>query len=196
MANNSTKKKTAKKGPTSAKQWKGKIQAEGTDLELPSDNVARVRQISPQAFLASGMIPDPLRPMIQKAINSKKGLPPSAPKEMMDNPELIAAAAEMFDRTLCYVMVEPEVVMPPTCTECGEYANTAQHERGTPDYHRYNEGPRDSEVLYADQIDLTDKQFVFNWALGGTRQLETFRDQIGAVVGPLQDEQGLPDQAV
>lgn len=189
-------KKSSEKKPTSAKAWKGKINVEGTDLDLPSDNIARVRQISPQAFLSSGMIPDPLRPMVQQAINTKKGLPPDAPKKIMEDPKLLAAAAEMFDRTLCYVMIEPEVLMPPTCTECGEYANTPQHERGADGFHKYHEDERDPELLYADEVDMTDKQFIFNWSIGGTRQLETFRQELDAVVGPVPDEQGLQDAPV
>jgi hypothetical protein len=179
---------------TPASQWKGKVQVEGAPLPLPSENTALVRQITPQAFLSSGLIPDPLRPIIQTAINSKQGLRPRDTKKMMDDPKLLGSAMELMDRTICYVVIEPEIVMPPKCTECGEYANTEEHNRQSGKYtHRYNEGKRDPELLYADQVDLMDKQFVFQYAMGGVKELEPFRSELDATVGGLQDQQGVQD---
>jgi len=181
---------------TPASQWKGKVDVEGTPLDLPSENTALVRQIDPTAFLSSGLIPDPLRPMVQTAINSKQGLRPRDTKKMMDDPKLLGAAMELMDRTICYVIVEPEIVMPPTCTECGEYANVEKHSRQSSKFeHRYSEGKRDPEVLYADQVDLLDKQFVFQYAMTGTMELQPFREELDAVVGDLQAQQGVPDKA-
>lgn len=179
---------------TPASQWKGKIQVEGVPLPLPSENTALVRQITPQAFLSSGLIPDPLRPIIQTAINSKQGLRPKDTKKMLDDPKLLGAAMELMDRTICYVVVEPEIVMPPACNECGEYANVEAHTRTSPKYdHRYSEGERNPEFLYADQVDLMDKQFVFQWCMGGVKELEPFRKELAATVGDVQAGQGVQD---
>lgn len=181
---------------TPASQWKGKVKVEGSPLPLPSENVALVRQISPQAFLASGLIPDPLRPIVTTAINSKQGLRPKDTKKMMDDPKLLGAAMELMDRTVCYVVVEPEIVMPPKCTECGEYANNETHNRESANFgHRYNEGPRDPNLLYADQVDLMDKQFVFQYCMGGVKDLEPFREELATTVGGLQAGQGVQDPA-
>jgi hypothetical protein len=186
-----------KKKPTSAKSWKGKLNVAGASLDLPSENVALVRQISPQAFLTDGLIPDPLMPIVSQAINTKKGLPPQKLKQIMDDPKLVTSAMELFDRTIAYVVLEPKILMPPTCTECEEYANQPQHkEVKREDFHAYREGPRDPEILYADEVDMTDKQFVFQWALGGVRELEPFREELAAVVGPLSAGQGVPSEAV
>jgi hypothetical protein len=172
--------------PTPASEWKGALNVEGTDLELPSDNVARVRQISPQAFLQSGMIPDPLRPISNQAINSKKGLPPTTMKKMMEDPKQVGAALELFDRTITYVVLEPKILMPPPCTECGELISGKVHGDDNAD-HDYNETARKPGVLYADQIDLTDKQFIFQWCMGGVRELEPFRQESPTVVGLVPD---------
>lgn len=170
--------------PTPAAQWKGKVEVEGTDLVLPSENVARVRQISPQAFITSGIIPDPLTGLIRQAIHSKQGLPPSKLEKMTEDPEQLVAAMEMFDRVLVYVVIEPTVQMPPVCSECGEYDTKMTHGSST---HIYREGPRDPEVLYADMVDMEDKIFIFQWCLGGTRDLEQFREQLRTGVGALSD---------
>lgn len=162
--------------PTPAHAWKGKVEVEGTDLALPSGNVARVKPLSPQAFLASGMIPDPISAMIKKAIASKQGLPPSAMKDLADDPKQLAAAMELFDRVLAYVTVEPRILMPPPCSECGEYAITDKHQQMQAEgFHPYNEGEREPGVLYSDMVEMDDKVFVFQWVLGGTRDIERFR---------------------
>lgn len=182
--------------PTPAKQWKGKLNAAGTDLPLPSGNIARVRSLDPQAFLAQGMIPDPLSQMIRRSINSKKGLPPKELEKIADDPEKITAALEMFDRVLVHVVLEPPVQMPPPCTECSEYANRPQHKEMSHDnYHAYREGARDGEVLYADEVDMGDKMFIFQWCLGGTRDLEKFRGEQAATLESLSDSQGVRDSA-
>jgi hypothetical protein len=167
--------------PTPATAWQGKVQVEGVAVPLPSGNVALVRAIAPEAFLTSGMIPDPLLPIIQKAIHTKKGLNPKELERQMGNtsPELIASSLEMFDRVLVYAVVEPNIEMPPPCRQCEKYANTDQHrKKDHPDHHQYREGERDSAKLYADQVDMQDKMFIFQWSVGGTSNISAFRQQL------------------
>lgn len=172
---------------TPASQWKNKIQVQGMDLPLPSGNTALVRQISPEAFITSGLIPDPLSKIITEAINSKKGLPPKKMQEMVSDPKQLSSAFELFDRVLCYVVIEPKVEMPPPCKQCGKYANADEH-RG-PDSHAYIEGERNPDVLYADMVDMEDKMFVFQGCLGGTKDLERFRRELTANLAGLSDGQ-------
>lgn len=178
---------------TSARDWKNKVNTQGSDLELPSGNTALVRQISPEAFITSGLIPDPLSAVISEAINSKKGLPPKKMEELTKDPKQLASTFELFDRVLCYVVLEPTVSMPPACKVCGKYANTDEH-RGE-NAHNYTEAQRDPDVLYADMVDMEDKMFVFNWALGGTRDLHKFRDQLTAGMAGLSDGQDVSPAA-
>jgi hypothetical protein len=156
--------------------------------------------MSPEAFLASGMIPDPLSAEIQKAINSKSGLRPQALKGIMDDGEKLASAMELFDRVLTFCVVEPEVEMPPPCTRvrgdggepCGEYAQVAvlvKHD--APNFHKYQEGVRDEDTLYADQVEWADKSFIFQWALGGTSDLIQFREEQQRSMDAVSDSQGV-----
>ena len=182
--------------PTTAREWKGKKSQQGTELLLPSENVALVRQMSPQAFLSSGMIPDPLTAMITKAINSKRGLPPSAINDLSDDPKKLVEALLMVDRVVCHVVVQPTVEMPPVCVTCGEYANADQHEQPShPEYHKYQEGDRDPDVLYADELDMEDKMFIFQWCLGGVRDLETFRQQLSSGVAASPERKDVRSKA-
>jgi hypothetical protein len=184
------------KKATSAKQWKGKRQTSAGPLDLPSGNTALVMPLDPTAFLSADLLPNPLMAIVRKAINTQKGLPPKAMKQIADDPEMLTSALEMFDRVLVRVVVEPEIQMPPPCAViigegmeakvCGEYANTDVHKDPTKSgQHAYREDERDEEVLYADQVDMADKMFIFQWCLGGTRDLEKFRREQGATVGSL-----------
>lgn len=178
-------------GATPAGQWQSKISAEGKALLLPSGNTALVRAISPQAFLASGIIPNPLMTIIRKAINEAEGLPPKKLEQMMHDDKMLVSSLELFDRMLCYVLIEPAAKMPPPCRVCGEYANTPQHDMDNAEYHRYNEAARDPDILYADIVDMDDKVFIAQWCLGGTADLEQFRQESEASVAGLSGRQDL-----
>lgn len=188
--------------PTPVGEWKGKVEIAGTDLLLPSENVARVRQMSPQAFLTSGLIPDPLTAIIRKAIHTKRGMNPKDLEKIADDPDALVSALKMFDQVLSYVMVTPQIQMPPPCDvvvgeeECGEYADEDVHKTPTKrGHHAYHEGARDPDVLYADQVDFGDKVFIFQWCLGGTRDLDQFRQELQTSVESMADGKGVPSKA-
>ena len=188
--------------PTPASQWKTSSPVEGQDVVLPSGNVARCKRLSPQAFLTSGTLPDPLSAIVKKAIHTKQGLNPKDVEKISQDPEMLASALETFDRVLEFVMVEPRVSMPPACVvvidgeECGLYANTEVH-RDTfrSGRHAYQEGPRDPNILYADIVDMDDKMFLFQWALTGAEDLTSFRAELAAAVGSLPDGEDVPGEA-
>lgn len=183
--------------PTPAAEWKSQATTNSTDLLLPSGNVARIKRLSPEAFVKSGVIPDPLTEIIKKAIAEKQGMPPSKLRELAEKPENAEAALELFDRVLSYVMVTPSVMMPPPCVECNEYYNVdARHSDAKAEgYHPYKEGERRADVLYADVVDMTDKVFIFRFVMTGVRDLETFRQELDAGLGNVLDVQDPPDQA-
>lgn len=179
---------------TKASQWKGKTETGNIELELPSENQCLVRRLQPEAFLTSGMIPDALSDMVTRAIRSKKGLPPDATKKIMDDPKKLRAAMQMMDEITCYVVVEPKCEMPPRCAfdlpdgVCGEYFDTddKRHEDiNHPNFHDFSEGKRDPDVLYVDQVSAEDKNFIFQFAMGGTADVERFRGELGSGVASL-----------
>lgn len=173
---------------TKAQDWKKKRQAGQVEIDLPSGNQCLAQFLQPEAFISGGFIPDKLTDMVTKAINTKKGLPPSALKEMTKDPKQISDAMYMMDKVLCYVVVQPTVLMPPTCgmepaskrgsgVKCGKYFDVPEHrDTANVDYHTYLEDARDPDVLYADEVDLEDKVFVFQWAVGGVADVESFRE--------------------
>lgn len=181
---------------TQAKQWKSKNNTGEHVIELPSGNECKIRAIKPEAFLETGLIPDPLTSMIQQAINSKKGLPPQKLEEVAQDPKKLAAAIEMFDRVLVYTVLEPEVAMPPLCIHkddddnvCGELytgGNGVHVDRRSLKFHKYVEEERDPDVLYADVVDMEDKQFIFQFCIGGVNDVAKFREERDRLVESVQ----------
>ena len=50
-------------------------------------------------------------------------------------------------------------------------------------------------VVYADMVDLVDKMAIFNYAVGGTRDLESFREGLDAAMGGLEVGEGVRETA-
>lgn len=131
--------------PVSA--WKAR--AGGQPLELPSGNVALVRVPGMQAFVASGIIPNSLMPIVNEAI--EKHTTPSM-EEVMANTNMLRDMTVFMDNVVIHCFTEPKV------------------------HHVPNPGvDREPDKLYVDEIDAEDKSFVFQLACGGTRDLERFR---------------------
>ena len=176
---------------TKASQWKSKNKTGEHELELPSGNTALCRPIAPEAFLTNGMIPEPMMAMVQQAINSKRGLPPAKLNEIATDPKKLASALELFDRALVYCVIEPQVEMPPVCTveDCGQLYTGGEGvhvDRKHKNFHKYVDAERDPDVLYADVVDLEDKQFIFQWAVGGSSDVNRFRKELATTVGTIQ----------
>lgn len=180
---------------TPAREWKKKGQTGNIDLTLPSGNVALVRRLQPEAFLTSGLIPDSLSVIIAEAIQSNKGLPPKALDDMSKDPKKLSEALKMVDEILCYVVMDPAVEMPPKCG-CGQYFDVPQHTDGTnTEHHVYLEEARDEDTLYADEVDLNDKMFIFQFCVGGTADVESFREELAVGVGDISERKVVESKA-
>lgn len=161
MKNPQDHKKSKKKGKnkgsrvTSKSQWKAT--SGGTELEVPSGNVALVRAPGMQVFIEQGLIPNTLMPIVQKAISEKK--PPNM-EELEITEESLAQMVEMIDAVAIYCVIEPALTT-----------------NKNPDGELIPEKDRDEELLYVDEVDVQDKLFIFQFAVGGVRDLERFRKQ-------------------
>lgn len=176
MAGSATQKKAVARKKTAAApassrrstaaSWK---RNRGEDLELPSGNVALVKRPGITKFISEGCVPDPLMGVVDRAVKRGKGLPLQEQQAILKDPEKIRAMEEMMDKVLCLVVVEPKVVM------------------GTDDEgNEIPESERSEDVIYADEVDMDDKVFIFNFAVGGTRDLARFRREHGAALGSLR----------
>jgi len=188
---------------STAKTWK---RERGEDLELPSGNVALVKRPGPQALLSEGILPDTLMPIVQQAISKGKGLRPQDMKKALEDPAKVADMLDSMDRLMVQVVIEPKVAYH-KCRKLvdmgGATAGPAHDEWvSIPEHMRDGETecencgkvhPATDDFIYADDVDMEDKMFIFNYAVGGTRDLERFRSEHAARVGDLSDGSGDED---
>lgn len=195
MATSKPKKKT-----NSARNWK---RNKGEELELPSGNVALVRRPGPAALLSGGVLPDTLMPIVQRAIRSGQGLKPIDEQELMNDPEKIVDALVAIDRLTAVVVAEPKVAFHKHSLKDVTPKGTTEKLEDIPEDARNGEPcacgethPDPEEVVYTDEVDIDDKLFIFNYAVGGTRDLERFRSQFGTGLGNILAEPGNEDAPV
>lgn len=134
----------------------------GATLVLPSGNVMRLKNPGIMELAHQGLIPNALMATIMESV--QKGTEPSA-ENLMEGLQV----TDMFDmmaNAIITMAVEPEVHPLP---EEGE--------------------TRDDELLYIDDIDEVDKLFIWQWATGGTDDVEQFRRESSDMLASLS---GLP----
>lgn len=195
MAASTTKKKAAKSGDprvrSTAQSWKRNV---GEDLTLPSGNVALVKRPGPAAILGQGLLPDELTPIVQEAIRSGKGMPPEKMQDLIGKPEGVISMLDAVDRVAAVCILEPSVkyhkreVVDSTGIPLLDVKGKETWE-DIPDSDRDTE-----EFIYTDEIDPDDKMFIFNFAVGGTRDLTRFRKELNDGVGDLQSGEASQDQ--
>lgn len=179
-------KKKAGKEVSTAAAWKQSSQ--GVDLEVPSGNVCKARPVGMQVFLERGMIPNSLMPIVRQALKGEE------PEIKMDdiNEEQITEMMALFDAVTVYCVVEPKVHRVPRYTDKdAEEGRCQQDQVGT----SVPIEERDGGKLFVDEVDFEDKQFIFQWVVGGTRDLERFREEQGAGMEHLRAGTGMESKA-
>lgn len=156
--------------PTSAAAWKKG--AKGEDIRVPSGHVCRLRKIGMREWVKEDIVPDGLRPIIEKAIAKGQGIPAAKIKELSEDTSKWADIFQLMDRVVALVVAKPVVVFH-CAKEDDEWVPIPEHER-------------DPETLYTDEIDDEDKAFIFNIAAGGVRDLERFRQQLSGSMGAVR----------
>jgi len=152
---------------TSKAQWRKAN--ESHELEVPSGNVALVRRPGMQAFLAEGIIPNSLLPLVEEAMKSGQA-PDLSGIEL--TVERIQEMMRLYDSVALFCVVQPELTEVPPDGE-----------------------PRDEANLYVDDIELDDKIFIFQWAVGGTSDLAKFREEQDAALASVRSGAGVESKA-
>jgi len=180
----------ANKQRSSAAAWREK--SVGIEIEVPSGNVAVVRRPGPEMFLKTGRIPDALLPIVMEGIREKQGLPPEKAAGLMKDPAMLPQVMEMVDAAVVAACIEPVVREDPPCVRPSEedaavlcrraLGDPIHSDPKNPKRHEFIPGDaeppedRDPDFLYTAEIDFTDKMFIFQFALGGSADLERFRE--------------------
>lgn len=187
MAASSPRKRTAPKPP--AQVMPAPVAASGVDafkkkmagelVALPSGLAARMVRPGMHEFLKAGFLPDMLRPTVDKAIRRGQGLKPVEEKQLLEKAqtaEAIEEIARTYDLVTVRVWLEPRVL---------HHEREVLHQNNASTWEIIPAEERDDSMLYTDEIDFTDKAFTFNYAVGGTRDLQRFRQELAGHVEPL-----------
>jgi len=149
---------------TSVADWKKA--ATGREIRLPSGHVCIARAPGLQAFVRKGIVPNTLLAMIDKAIKGRADVASAISLEGLDV-EKLDEYMSFVDAVVSECMLDPKVSLPPE-----------------------NAVDRTDDVLYTDELEDNDKFFLLQWAMGGTRDLDTFREQQAAVVASVSGGAG------
>lgn len=129
------------------------------ELTLPSGETVLAKRVGVEAFLKTGRIPNSILPYMRGAMLGQR-----ADFKADDlTPELISDMSVMFDVATQAAIVEPTVHDVPESVE------------------------REEDKLYIDEIDEVDKQFIFQWCIGGPTDVAKFREQTEQQLAALQD---------
>ncbi|MEG2887248.1 MAG: hypothetical protein RR853_08995 [Aurantimicrobium sp.] len=162
--------------------------------QLPSGLVVKVRNPGGlTAFIANGTIPNSLLNIVQDTLSddlSKEEMVKKA-TDLKNDMESIGDMMQLMDIIAQQVIVEPKCMPVPTEDDVTRHNLLNPNDQvSSPADLRDDEG-----TLYIDEIDGLDKQFLFQWVTGGTRDLEKFRKEHERNVAAVSAKPGSADSA-
>lgn len=145
----------------------------GTDLSMPSGQLAYVRKPGIEQLIAAGIINDldSLSGIVDGLITKAEGgVPPKVDVEkIMSDSSQMDAMFHLIDRVVCHTVIKPEVHMTPN-----------------------DRTSRKPGVIYCDMIDIEDRLFIFNYVTGGVTSVAAFREESAkhmASMGAVQEDE-------
>lgn len=171
-----------------------------TDLDLPSGEVCQVKRPGVQGLIKSGVLHslDSLTTIVQtETIPKAEGKP--LPKEktaeqIAQDPEKFAKMMETVDKIVCHVVTQPKVVsnlvpeldenkQPVLDKDNEPVLRELDDEEKAAAIHEWETAHPDLPMVYVDWIDSVDKMFIMNFAVGGSADLQQFREATQASLG-------------
>lgn len=145
------------------------------DLRVPSGQLCLVRRPGMEGLMKAGILHnvDSLSQIVNekhlKRVAGKKSNEIDM-SSLMEDEEGLAEVMHVIDKVICHCVVKPEVHRTPNDVTL-----------------------RRPGVVYADMIDLLDKMAIFNFVVGGTRDMESFRSGLDELVGSVEAGEGVHD---
>lgn len=187
-------------GPNASGGYSLGVTNQKYELPLPSGAKCLAIRPGPQGLISAGLLDsmDALTAFVQtehidgndprKQMSAAK----DAVAKMAGNSDQIKQGLELVDRAIAFIVQAPSVFLddPELDPVTGGPVMASKIVNGkmaeVPVYK-----PRDPNKLYADQVDMMDKMFIFNWAMGGTANLIQFREEYAELMGGLSAVQNV-----
>lgn len=161
------------------------------DVTCPSGQVALVKRPGVQGLVEAGVLHDidSLTGLVdQKHIKRVKGTGEQIDvAKLMKDPESLGRVMKVIDLVTVYCVVKPKLALAWKDVE-GQQVPLDNEERA-------KLVEEQSIQAFSDQVELDDKMFLFNYAVGGTRSLERFRDAAEDALAGVDSEQDVGDKA-
>lgn len=172
------------------------------DLEMPSGQLAQVRRPGVTGLIKAGLLDslDSLTALVktEHMDRVKKGASttPEITKEdiaeLAKDKDRLISALDLMDKVVEYVVVQPHVLRPVQRDETGKPILMWRGKLNDDTGEQIREElplPDDERVagqVYTESVDPTDKVYIFQFVVGGVRDLEQFREEFGETVGALE----------
>lgn len=151
------------------------------DLTVPSGQLCLVRRPGMEGLMKAGVLRNV--DSLSQIVNEKhlmrvkgKGKAPATEEinisSLLGDDTALEEVTNVIDKVVAHCVVKPEIHRAPN--------DVTLRQKG---------------VVYTDMVDLVDKMFIFNFVVGGTRDLESFRNGLDAAVGGVEAVEGVPVQA-
>ena len=141
-------------------------------VEVPSGNTCLARRRPLAGLWKAGKINNSLIPLVERQFRPDREDEPG----IEWSTEMVRDMLILIDRVVVECVAEPRVYPVPICLACKGSGNNPEEPvmlcevcLGT------GEATRDPERLYVDEVDIIDKQFLYQWAVGQVKDLESFR---------------------
>lgn len=151
------------------------------DLECPSGQLCQVRKPGVEKLISAGILDsaDTLSTLVnQKHIQRVKGKAPEVDgAALLKDPRNMMNILNLVNKAVVHMVIQP-TVLPITVLEKDSNGNEVERPL------RDNE--REEEIngrVYVDSIDMIDRMFIFQYATGGSLNVEQFRSKFDEVVG-------------
>lgn len=150
------------------------------DLTTPSGQTCQVRLPGVQRLMAAGILEDAdtLSTMVDKKhIRRVNGKDQVNGDSLLKDPKNLVSVLRTVDKVVAHMVVQPTVKRPVIIGMDDEGKET---EKPLP------EEDRDPKIVYTDDIDMTDRMYIFQFAVGGTTDVEQFRSKLAKAVGSME----------
>ena len=161
---------------TKAAQFKSL--AQGTELTLPSGFTVVARRVDIRTMLKTGRIPNTLRPILDRAMQGEEAKPEEL-GSILDDPEKLDEMFEFVDQLWIDCVIDPPSAPNPK-PEVRDVHGNVVHEAEFDD----------PEIVYPKDVTEADKGFIMNWCMGGSNDLERFREESATHVQRIHDGNG------
>jgi len=166
--------------------------AQPEELTMPSGQTCAGRKVTVEGMIKTGMLAsvDGLTAMVEKytrKVRGGKGVPDGEviDESIIRDAEALESLMMMVDQMIPHIVVSPVVHLHFTIQTVGKTKVTKL----------IPAEDRQAGRIYTDQIELDDKMWLFNWAVGGLAAFSSFRGETRGDVGGVVPRSGPPRKA-